>query len=423
MRKSSKKNNKGLSILAFILIIIIIGFSAYTGIFGLTIANTYHLKSFNETIKMGLDLTGGVSVIEEVQGSKVDNDTINRTIDLLNMRINAVGVSETTIAKYAENKIKIDVPGVYDTKSVIENVAKSGKLEFKDPSNNVILSGSDVHDAQFAYDQNNQPIVSLTLKDSGKTKFADATEKFMNQKISIYMDDTLVCSPTVQAHITDGKAQISTSSLDEAKSIANKIQSGALPVTLKTASASTVSASLGSKALPQSMMAGAIGIGLVLLFMLILYRIPGLMADIALALYTILVLVVYSVIGARLTLAGIAAFLLTVGMAVDANVLMFERIKEELKKGKSVSSALDNGYHKALSSILDSNITTIITGLVLYFIGTGSVKGFAITLLIGICVSLFTALVVTKVLLRLALNIGFLKKASYFGVREVKTNA
>ena len=237
------------------------------------------------------------------------------------------------------------------------------------------------------------------------------------------MDETKVCSPTVQAHITDGKAQISTSSFDEAKSIADKIKSGALPVVLKTAQANTVSASLGSEALPRSILAGEIGIGIVLLFMFVLYRVPGLMADIALVLYTILVLVVYSAIQARLTLAGIAAFLLTVGMAVDANVLMFERIKEELRTGKSIISAVNNGYNKALSSILDSNITTIIAGLVLYFVGTGSVKGFAITLLIGIVVSLFTALVVTKLLLKLAIQIGFLKKASYFGVREVKSNA
>lgn len=423
MRKNSKKNSKGLSIAAFVLIILLIGTSVYTGIYGLTIANTYNISSFKDSIKMGLDLTGGVSVIEEIQGSKPNQATIDRTIDLLSMRINAVGVSETPITQVGDNKIQIDVPGVYDTKTVIENVAKSGKLTFKDPSGNEILTGSDVSGATATYDQNSQPIVSLELKDSGKQKFADATTKFVGQEISIYMDETKICSPKVNEPITGGKAQISTSSIDEAKGYANKIQSGALPVTLKTAQANTVSASLGSEALPKSILAGEIGIGIVLLFMFILYRVPGLMADIALVLYTVLVLSVYSAIQARLTLAGIAAFLLTVGMAVDANVLMFERIKEELRTGKSVISAVNNGYNKALSSILDSNITTIIAGLVLYFVGTGSVKGFALTLLIGIVVSLFTALVVTKLLLKLAIQIGFLKKASYFGVREVKSNA
>ena len=228
------------------------------------------------------------------------------------------------------------------------------------------------------------------------------------------MDDEELSSPTVQAVISDGKAQITGSySIDEAKKLAGLINAGALPVTLKTASVQTVGSQLGAAALPNAVKAGILGIALVFLFMMLIYRIPGFIASIALTLYITLVLFIFGEVGITLTLPGIAAFLLTIGMAVDANVLIFERMREELGKGVSIATSVKRGFENALSSIVDSNVTTIIAALVLYFFGSGSVKGFAITFIIGILVSLFTALVVTKFLMNNAVKMGMLSKVSH----------
>ncbi|MCJ7690014.1 MAG: protein translocase subunit SecF, partial [Clostridiaceae bacterium] len=248
---------------------------------------------------------------------------------------------------------------------------------------------------------------------------AVATNKFLGQPITIFMDDVELTSPTVNAVITDGRAEISGNyTIEEATRQAQIIKSGALPVTLKAVSVKTVGATLGKNALPLSIKAGAVGILFILLFMLLYYRAPGIIADISLILYVVLVLGSFSALNVTLTLAGIAAFLLTVGMAVDANVLIFERIKEELRTGKSIKSAVDSGFHKALSSILDSNITTIIAAIVLYTVGTGAVKGFALTLMIGIALSVLTAFTSTKYLLKLAVGMGLLSKTSHFGVKR-----
>lgn len=251
-------------------------------------------------------------------------------------------------------------------------------------------------------------------------KFADATKKFIGQPIAIYMDEEELTKPVVQAHITNGKAVITGSkSIEEAKKQANIIKSGALPVAVKPVEVRTVGgATLGANALDLSVKAGVVGVGIVFLFMLLYYRVPGLLADIALVLYIVLVLVTFSTIKATLTLSGIAGLLLTIGMAVDANVLIFERIKEELKTGKSIKSALESGYHRALSSILDSNITTIIAGIVLYNLGSGAVKGFALTLMIGIILSMFTSIVVTRFLLKLGYDVGILNSLACFRVKK-----
>lgn len=233
------------------------------------------------------------------------------------------------------------------------------------------------------------------------------------------MDDEVVSAPVVEAHITDGEASITgQASVEEAEKLASIIKSGALPVVLKNVETNTVGPTIGDAAIPQSLKAGAIGIILVFLFMLIFYRVPGLLATLALTVFILLVLLAFVVFDVVLTLPGIAGLLLTIGMAVDANVLIFERIKEELKLGKSPRSAVDLGFNRAMSSILDSNITTIIAAATLLIIGTGGVKGFGLTLLIGVSISMFTAIVVTKRLLKLALNAGILSKPSYFGVKR-----
>jgi len=406
------------STLLFLTAILVIGISAFVGFRGIEIGS-YRFKPFTETINRGLDLQGGMSILEEVQGGKVDSKTLDTTIELISMRVNKMGVSETTVTKEGDNRIRIEIPGKFDSKEILDTVAKSGELKFVGPDKVTILTGKDVKDATSYLDNDNKPSIGLEFNSSGQKKFADATQKFLGQKISIYMDDELLTDPTVQVAITDGKAVVSGSeSLEVATTKAQIIKSGALPVTLKAVSVKTVGATLGKNALPLSMKAGAIGILFVLLFMLLYYRVPGIIANISLILYVVLVLGAFSAINATLTLAGIAAFLLTVGMAVDANVLIFERIKEELKTGKSIKSSVDSGFHNALSSILDSNTTTIVAAVVLYTIGTGSVKGFALTLMVGVFISVFTAFTSTRFLLKLAVEMGLLSKLSHFGVKR-----
>ncbi len=408
------------STILFLISVFVVGILAYSGFSGFQVGD-YRFKPFTETINKGLDLQGGISVLEEIQGEKVDDKTMNTTIELINMRINKMGVSETLVVQEGNNRIRIEIPGKFDSKEVLDIVAKSGELKFVGPDGATILTGKDVKNASSYLGEGNKPTINLELNDAGKKKFAEATKKFLGQPISIFMDEDELTSPTVNDVITDGKAIITGSkTLEEATRQAQIIKSGALPVTLKAISVKTVGATLGKNALPLSMKAGGIGILFILLFMLLYYRAPGMIADISLILYVVLVLATFSAINATLTLAGIAAFLLTIGMAVDANVLIFERIKEELKTGKSIKSAVDSGFNKALSSILDSNITTIIAALVLYSIGTGAVKGFALTLMIGITISVFTALTSTKYLLKLAVEMGLLSKKSHFGVKKDK---
>lgn len=418
----TKGKGKGRSWVVFILIAMLVGFFAYSGAYGVKLfGNTYEVKSFGSMITKGLDLQGGVSVIEEIvsEDGKVKKEDLEKTKELLSLRVNRIGVAETTVTTEGENRIRVDIPGKFESKDIIDTLTKTGELTFKAPDGTVLLTGKEVENAGSRIDQNGKAIIDLEFNEDGKEKFKAATEKYIGQQISIYMDDEVLTSPMVKNVINDGKAIIEGSkSIDEAKRQAGVIQSGALPVTLKTVSVKTVGPTLGSSAIPSSLKAGAIGIGLIFLFMIVFYRVPGLLADFALVIYILLLLTIFSSLKVVLTLPGIAGFLLTIGMAVDANVLIFERIKEEIKTGKSIKSSIDSGFHRALSSILDSNITTIIGGLVLYFFGSGAVKGFAITLMIGIVVSMFTAITVTRVLIKLAVNMGILNKLSLFGVRK-----
>lgn len=411
---------KGKSTALFIVCTLLIGLMAYAGFGGMTLFDTYRVKTFSETIDKGLDLVGGISVTEEIQEESVDSETMDRTIELISMRVNKLGVGETVVTKDGDKRIRIEVPGKFDSEEVIKLIGKTGELQFVGPDGEVILTGKDVKNARgyLNAQQMNTPTVSLEFNEEGRKKFAEATRKFIGQKITIQMDGETVSDPTVNSAITDGNAVIEgMKDLQSAQTVANVIKSGALPVVIKPVSYKTVGSTLGENALPLSMKAAAIGVGLVFIFMIILFKIPGLIADIALTLFIILDLGVFASMNGVLTLAGISGLLLTIGMAVDANVLIFSRIKEELKLGKSVRAAMESGYNRALSSILDGNITTLIAAIILYSIGSGSVKGFALTLMIGIVISIFTALTFTKMMLKLAMNMGLIKKASHFGVK------
>ncbi|WBW99533.1 protein translocase subunit SecD [Oceanirhabdus sp. W0125-5] len=434
---------KGKGTLIFLIIVLFVGIFSFASFKGLTVFNTYRFKPVSESIGKGLDLVGGISVIESVQDYNVSDEevqkykesnpdesvaTIRRTLEesamartkeLIEMRVNKLGISETVVARDGEDRIRIEIPGVYDSEEVINLVGKTGQLKFVGPDGETILTGENVERAIARRNDIGQPLVSLSLNKEGAVKFEEATKKFLNQRISIYLDEDEIVSPIVSSVISDGEAVINQiESESRASSIANLINSGALPVTLKIESYDTVGATLGENAVPLSTKAGMIGILIIMAFMIIYYRVPGVISSIALLLFVVLDMNIFASLGGVLTLAGIAGLLLTIGMAVDANVLIFERIKEEIKLGKSPRTALEAGYSRALISIVDANVTTLIAALILYFIGTGAVKGFALTLLIGIAVSMFTALVFTKYMLKLGMSIGILKKPGHFGVKR-----
>lgn len=417
-----KSRSKGKSSIVFTLVVLAIFLLAFIGFNGMEIAG-YEFKNFDKAITKGLDLQGGVSVLMEIQDEDVSKEVVQRTKQLLELRVNKIGIAETVVTVEGDKRIRVDIPGAFDSNEIVESLTQTGNLEFRDTEGNVILTGKDVEKATTVLD-NSQPVVSLELNEEGKVKFAEATASNIGKTIGIYMDDEKVSEPVVQSEITDGKAVINgMNSFEEAKKLSGVISSGALPVTIKAASVNNVGAQLGSTALPNAIKAGAIGIILVYLFMIIYYKLPGVMASIALTLYITLVLIVFVEVGAALTLPGIAAFLLTIGMAVDANILIFERIREELDRGISIRSAVKVGFENAMSSIIDSNSTTFIAALILYFLGSGAVKGFAVTLMIGIILSMFTALIVTKFLMNLAIDINILKNPKQFGVKRGVKNA
>lgn len=405
------------SAITFIVSAVLIVLIAYVLTFGITLGD-YRVSSLGTAFKLGLDLKGGVTIEEEAVDKNASNDDLERAKELIELRVNNLGVAESNVQLTGQNRILIEIPGIYNAQDALEAVGKTGKLRFVGPNKDEILTGNDVEDATVGVNQNsNQPVVQLKLNSDGAKKFAEATAKYVGQAITIYMDDEVVSAPTVNEAIPNGEAIITGSgSIDEAKRLAGIIKSGALPVELAPAQVRTIGPSLGAEAVPTSLKASIVGIALVMLFMLLYYRLPGFIADLALTVYIMLTLLIFIlVLKQTLTLPGIAGFLLSIGMAVDANVLIFERVKEELKVGKSLKNAIDAGFHRALSSILDSNITTLIAGFALYFLGRGSVRGFALTLNIGILCSMFTAITVTRFLLKNMVNTGWFKHNKYYG--------
>lgn len=414
-----KKKSKSSAL--FILIIAVIGFLAFAGFRGFVLSG-WEFKSFDKVITRGLDLQGGVSVLMEIQQDQVTKEELESAKEHISLRVNKLGVAETIVTTEGQKRIRVDIPGKTNSKEIVDSLSKSGNLVFKGPDGEEILTGKDVKKATAQLNQQGGGYeVGLEFNDDGTKKFADATGKYIGQQIAIYLDDEMVSNPRVQVQISDGRASITGSkSLEDAKTTAGLINSGALPLPVKAVSVNNVGAELGTTAFPNSVKAGVIGVALIFLFMLFHYRLQGLMANIALTLYITLTLFAFVEVGVTLTLPGIAAFLLTIGVAVDANILTFERTKEELKKGYSVKAAVKKGSEHALSSIVDSNVTTLLASLILYFIGSGAVKGFAITLMIGIIISLFTGLVVTKVLVNLAVECGLINKVSHFGAKLQK---
>lgn len=401
------------SIFMFLFIILLVVFFSVWGFLGFEISG-YKFKNLNESIKKGLDLQGGVSVLQEIVDENVTKETLQRTRELLALRVNKFGLSEPVVAIEGDRRIRVDLAGAFDSDDIVKTLTSTGQLNFKDSEGNVLLTGSDVKDASAVLTNEGKAIIQLKFNEEGTKKFAEATKNNLGKTIEITMDDQVLTNPVVNAQINDGEAIIEgTRTFEEANRIAGIIQSGALPVTLNTISVSKVGPTLGAEAIPNTIKAGIIGFILIFIIMFVRYKLPGAIATLSLSIYMLMFLYVFSFIQAVLTLPGIAGILLTLGMAIDANILIFERIREELIKGKSVKISIKIGFDKAMNSILDSNITTIIAGLVLYFVGTGGVKGFATTLLIGIVLSMFSSIVITKFIIKLAYNMGLRSKKSY----------
>jgi len=375
-------------------------------------------------MKLGLDLKGGVHMVLEGVDSEVGEvtpDKIAKAKTVIENRINKLGVSEPVVQIDGNNRIIVQIADVQDTDKAREIIGKTAVLKFVDPEGNTVIDGNDVESAGVATAQSGSGyVVTLKLKGDGPTKFFEATQKFTGQIIMIMLDEEVISAPTVDEPIPGGEAVITGSfTAEEASTLADLINGGALPVKLDVKEVRVVTATLGADSIAKSAKAGLIGMIAVLLFMIILYRIPGLMANIALAVYSVLTMAFLLAIGNVFTLPGIAGVLLGIGMAVDGNVIIFERIREELRNGKGLRSGIDAGFHRAYVTVLDSQITTAIASAILLWLGTGPVKGFAITLLVGTVLSMFTAITFTRWLIKLCLNTGWFNKTSLFGVKEV----
>lgn len=457
-----KTKNKNVLLLFIIFII--------TGVLFYTSYNGYgdgHILSYRN-IEKGLDLSGGVYIVYEAQeeienenaeisseeSSSLEENTNEQTqqeessseesssneqtedveslgeasweekmdsaVSMIQQRLDRKGWTEANVYQEGDKRIRVEIPGIDDVETAVSEIGQTAKLSFVDINGQVVVKGEDVINAkkQAYSDQTGQSkiVVSLEFNEKGKQDFKSATEANIGQPIFIMLDDQIISAPTVNAVIPDGKAIIEGGfDIDSAEELASLIRAGSLPFELEILEMNTIGATLGANALNTSILGGAVGIALVLIFMLIFYRAKGFAASLALIIYILLELIFLNGLNITLTLHGIAGIILSVGMAVDANVIIFERIREELAQGRTLRLAIDKGFSRAFPSILDSNITTLIAGGVLYWLGSGPIKGFAQTLMLGIVLSMFTALVITKIIIKTMVNVGIKSPKLYGG--------
>ena len=377
------------------------------------------------SIPLGLDLSGGVSITYQVVDENPSAEDMSDTIYKLQKRVDSYS-TEASVYQVGDDRITVEIPGVQDANQILEDLGNPGSLEFQMPDGSVFMTGDMVEDAQgaTATDRygNKQYIVSLKLTDEGAKIFGEVTSENIGKNLPIVYDGETISYPQVQSAITGGEAQITgMSSFEEADNLATQIRIGSLSLQLSELESSVVGAQLGSQAISSSLKAGAIGLAIVMVFMIVMYAVPGIAASLALAIYTTLVIATLYLFDITLTLPGIAGIILGIGMAVDANVIVFARIREEIATGKSVQTSMKIGFQKAMSAILDGNITTLIASVVLMALGSGTVKGFAYTLMIGIILSLFTAMVVTRYILYSLYALGLKSEKLYGRAKERKS--
>ncbi len=410
--KNKFNKNRGIAMLA-VIVLILAGLAYYVSII-LSSTGVGEDKS----IKLGLDLAGGVSITYQVEDENPTPEQLSDTIYKLQKRIEGYS-TESAVYQEGGDRITVEIPGVTDANAILDELGKPGSLEFQTPDGETFMTGDMIADAQAVSYQNElkntEFIVELRLTDEGAALFGEMTTANVGKNLPIVYDEEIISNPTVEEAITGGTAQISgMESYEAAETLASYIRIGSLSLQLSELRSNVVGAQLGSSAISTSLKAAAIGLIIVMLFMIIIYFVPGLAASIALAIYTCLVIATLYLFEVTLTLPGIAGIILSIGMAVDANVIIFARIREEIATGKTVSSSIDIGFKKALSAIIDGNVTTLIAAAVLGMFGSGTVKGFASTLAIGIILSMFTALVITRIILNAFFAVG-MRDEKFFG--------
>ena len=377
------------------------------------------------SIPLGLDLSGGVSITYQVVDENPSAEDMSDTIYKLQKRVDSYS-TEASVYQVGDDRITVEIPGVQDANEILEDLGNPGSLEFQMPDGTVFMTGDMVADAQAATQTdtygNKEYVVALKLTDEGAKIFGEVTSENIGKNLPIVYDGETISYPRVQTAITGGEAQITgMADFEEAETLATQIRIGSLSLQLSELESSVVGAQLGSQAISTSLKAGAIGLAIVMVFMIIMYAVPGIAASLALAIYTTLVIATLYLFEITLTLPGIAGIILGIGMAVDANVIVFARIREEIATGKSVQTSMKIGFQKAMSAILDGNITTLIASVVLMALGSGTVKGFAYTLMIGIILSLFTAMVVTRYILYSLYALGLKSEKLYGRAKERKS--
>lgn len=422
------------SIVILIIILAIVGGSTFVALNGVKIGN-YEITKAKDAIDLGLDLAGGVYVVLEAK-TDAKGDELHKLMEqskaIINERVNGLGVSEPNIAIEGNNRIRVELAGIDDPQEAIELIGKTAQLQFVDPQKNIVLTGKNVVNSEVKYQKNQlgqeEIVVSLEFDKEGALNFAETTGRLTlepnreDRIIYIILDDQIISYPAITSveeggsAITDGKAVITGGfTLEAANQLATLIRAGALPVEMEELQTSVIGPTLGLEAYDRSIQAGAIALILIFIFMIAVYRIPGFIASIGLIIYTLITIFIMTSLNVKLTLPGIAGLILSIGMAVDANVIIFERIKEEIRVGKTVRTSIDAGFKRALTSVMDSNITTLIAGVVLFYFGTGPIKGFGVTLIIGIIASMITAVIISKYLLKLMVSITGGKNTKLYG--------
>lgn len=427
--------SKTKSTVILVVLTILIGIMSVATFCSFAIPGT--IKDYNSIMSLigrGIDLSGGYYVVLTPKSDDANDDVMDKAMNILRTRLDDKGYTEATISVQDMNKIRIEIPEVENAEEVLQVIGSTGELTFQDSAGNVLMTGDDIKSAYVGYDNDNGYVCVLNFTNEGVTKFSEATKQILDDelednKMYIYLGDEVQSSPTVNEQITNSSAQITlgeNATYAQAEAIASVIESGRLPIEYDVSESREISARLGETAISNSLLAGALGLACIFILMIVFYRGMGVAADIALVIYTLLYILFLAIVpNIQLTLPGIAGILLSIGMAVDANVIIFERIKDEYAEGKTVITSVDAGFKRAFFTIIDSNITTILAAVVLLILCPGTIKGFAITLLIGVVLSMFTAIVVSRWLLKVLLPFGK-QKDKFFNLKrdeEVETNA
>lgn len=376
---------------------------------------------YQKPTRLGLDLEGGSHLVFQLEKTKdikeINTKILQQVVEVIRKRIDLKGEFEAVVQPEGRDRVIVELPAVKDVKKAIEFVGKVAHLEFKNEKGKVILTGADLKKAEVGFDQMNIPRVMIEFNERGRKKFATFTMQNVGKPLGINLDGKLISNPEIREPILQGKGEISGSfTVKEAMELANLLQGGALPVPLSRIEERTIGPSLGKDSIDKGIKAGILGFTIILLFMIFYYRMPGVVACIALLLYVLFVFSIFEVVPITLTFPGIAGFILSIGMAVDANILIFERLREELRLNKTIKSAINAAFSRAFPSILDSNVTTLISCAVLYYFGSGPIKGFALALGVGILISMFTAITVSKTLLHLIVDTKFANTPFLLGV-------